>query len=128
MTKQDICRAISFNLEPKPVHKPTHRINGVAVDIQGQRSKLGFWEYSYGEGWIPVDYLESEDASAKLLESMPEPELWLESRKDEKFRLWACWADLDGKPEDAYAHHADRKTAIVLAAMGWLGIEGEISK
>lgn len=116
MTKQEICRAISEKMEPN-AHSRTD-------------SDFEWWGQSWSAGkrtLFPLDYFESEDASAKLLEAMPEPELWLESRKDEKFRLWACWADLDGKPEDAYAHHADRKTAIVLAAMGWLGIEGEIS-
>lgn len=69
------------------------------------------------------DYFDREDDSARLLEAMPEPELWLESHKDEKFRLWACWADLDGSPEDGYAHHEDRRTAIVLAACKWKSVE-----
>lgn len=126
MRKSEICRLLSEKLEPRPFFDmPPYPEEGELLT-----SNDGFWTI-VNDGIAPkvaVDYFESEDASAKLLEAMPEPELWLESRKDEKFRLWACWADLDGKPEDAYAHHADRKTAIVLAAMGWLGIEGEISE
>lgn len=61
----------------------------------------------------PHDWTGSEDASAVLLEEMPDPMLWKESET-----LWGC-EPFNGASE----HHRDRKVAIALGWMKWKGIE-----
>lgn len=69
---------------------------------------------------VPLpDFYLSESASAMLLEKMPEPNLWLESSKDEP-RLWACHADISGPDTSGYAHDPDRKTAIANSALSYI--------
>lgn len=115
MTKQEVCRLISEKLEPKPVYKPAWRINDVAVDIHGQRSKMGFWKYSYGEGWIPVDYFEDEDASAKLFDFI---------RKGDSTGMRKAYFRL--LLERLLFTNDDRKSVVVEYAMWQLDIEGGV--
>lgn len=107
MRKSEICRLLSEKLEP----------NFTTVDGSYPR----FWVSSC-KGWQPADYFESEDASAKLLEAMPEVDL-------EHYQSGGLneWGVLYSQAPD-HTLHADRKTAIVLAACKWLGIEGEIGE
>lgn len=126
MLKSDICRALSEALEPMPAPLAYRDLRLV--------SPLGFWEWSQtGDGWQPVNYFTSEDASARLLEAMPEALLQRGMFHGNNQTVWFCTAsevvvreayecDEETYP-DGYAHHADRKTAIALAACKWLQID-----
>lgn len=67
------------------------------------------------EGDAP-DFFASESASFILLKMMPNPQLWLESTKDEP-KLWGCWADYTGDAVVGYAHDPDPLAAIAEAAL-----------
>lgn len=111
MKKSAICRAISEALEAIPVEP---------CGFDTELSALGFWEWKLSPGcaiksdWQPLNYFTSEDASARLLEAMPSPSL------SKMVGYWDCVHH--GANEDE-SFHADRKTAIVLAACIWLKID-----
>ena len=74
-------------------------------------------------GSATIDFFASEAANARLLEAMPEPEVYLESSKTDKIKIWGCCPDM----EDMHAvfYDNDRKTAVVMAFCKFAGIEVE---
>lgn len=62
--------------------------------------------------WQPADFYSSEEASALLLEKMPDPMLWKESDT-----LWGCEARNDHHNYEYATFNADRKTCIAEAAL-----------
>ena len=106
MTKSEACRAIA------------ERLPQLAVKFGGS---LDCFECGERHGLKIPDFFDCEDHSARLLEAMPKPVL------KRAFHKWHCRPDagMDGFIED-WKEHKDRKTAIVLAACAWLGIEGEL--
>jgi hypothetical protein len=128
MTKADICRAISEKLEPmSELGNPRKYVN--VLDEPGRLSPKGFWRaymfYSDDDvpTWYPLNYLESEDASARLFRAMPEPSEWLESGRPEP-DIWGCQADMSAP--DTVGFNENLLVARIVATMKWLGIEGEI--
>lgn len=110
MLKSAICRALSEALEPMPAPLAYRDLRLV--------SPLGFWKWDLdGGGWIAVNYFTSEDASARLLDAMPCPRV---GRSNDS-KLWFCRPLVS--PIIQTVEHADRKTAIVLAACKWLKID-----
>lgn len=126
MTKGEACRAISERLEPNAHSR---------VD-----SDFEWWGQLWSNGersLLPLDYFESEDASARLLDMMAsENALGATRYTAEETEVEVYWpgkneAVNELEPKHGYHRalmaHRDRKTAIVLAFMKWNGIEGEIS-
>jgi len=155
MTRADLCRQIAEKLEPKPESLVKWEGSvSPAPEWSGAISTLGFWlakfvrfdhltyppnQIGYPEAiyeWQPFKPFTSEDDSARLLEAMPDPQLQHLMMHDTKRMEWFCAASVvvTSEPyecdEEDYplgqARHPDRKTAIVLAAKAWLGIEGEV--
>jgi len=120
VTKAEACRAIAERLEPKPngvdliTRDEMIRHNKTGIKIL---SPKGFWWW-HGKvlDWSQFDPFTSEEASARLLEAMPAPDLYKCWLVEEKHYGWSCSGHTS----------SDRKTAIVLAAMKWLGIDGEL--
>lgn len=124
MDKARICRELAEKLEP--VSQYVIAFPMVAV------SPRGFWRgYGVVTGWKwgAVNFFTDEAACARLLEAMPKPQVWKDSHRGfpgEKLRGhpesdWITAAE----PHIPYCYHADRKTAIALAACKWLGISTE---
>ncbi len=82
-------------------------------------SELGFWFRDFEQAWRYVDFLRSEDASAMLLDAMPNAKLHHDSRRG--IYWWHCIPAAPG--EYSPAIHIDRKSAVFLAALNWKGIE-----
>ncbi len=128
MTKAEICRAIAEKLEPKPFFDmPPYPEDGELLI-----SNEGFWTFINTERETnhPVDFFTDESANARLLDAMPSPLLDGLTLKDGK-RIWTCIADQYQEPydQDQFASKDDRRTAIVLAACRWLGLEvGEVEE
>lgn len=116
MTKAEACRKIADKLEPEPTQWAGRLLDG---------PHYRFWHKQYstanGNEWIPVNFFESEAASARLLEAMTEVGLH-RNKEDGSWSAGEVWNHCGW----AANHIADRKTAIVLAAMKWLNIEGEL--
>jgi hypothetical protein len=79
------------------------------------------------EGNLP-DFFEDEELSAMLLDRLPEPNLWVESLKNEP-KLWACEPDMmqeepERNPNYVVGMHADRKTCIAITALRWIKANG----
>lgn len=112
---KDLNEKISAWFEPKPTDNPGH--------LYAKRGE--YWDFHKDVGWTSrFDYFTDEAANARLLEAMPEPELWLESSPGEPKR-WGCVANISGPPEQFYAEDESRKTAVVMAFCKWVGIETE---
>jgi hypothetical protein len=116
MTKSEICRAIAERMESKPD-------NNYGRDGFSWASNRGFWfrapivNGKY-QNWECVNFFDDESANALLLDSM---------RKDLSDRSYRVLLDLFHHLYDC--RETDRKTAVVLAACKWLGIEvGEIEE
>lgn len=134
MTKAEICRAISERLGWKFGTRDECTPN-YPDEWLGQT--WWFEGAPYAENELP-NYYESEEASARLLEAMLventgiDIQHWSDSSRNTVIlgkpfcvTLDAC---VDGKRVEFEGRAGDRKTAIVLAACKWLGIEsGEIS-
>lgn len=120
MDKTRICRELAENLEPLPTltdefNKAGHFSHVSDSNKEGWAlSPLGFWEWWWDGDPQPVHFFESEDAAARLLEAMPNPYL-------HRITIWFCGADTH--KHESPVSHEDRRTAIVLAACKWLGIE-----
>lgn len=104
MMDEEKNRAISESLESAPTWEDSdiHWMLSDGLAWHGRHSSNGVLELQRARDWHA-----DETASVLLLEHMPCPALW---REDEG--LWACWADMEKEPEEGYAHHRDRKTAI----------------
>lgn len=119
MDKAALCRAISERLES--VSQDIIAFPMVTV------SPLGFWRgYGAVTGWKwgCVDFFNDESASARLLDAMPFGRLWKYKQPEGEALWWGC--AYDHAHIDNNSHSPDRKTATVLAACKWLGIEGEL--
>ncbi len=107
MTQAEICAAICDALEPNVHSLPVDewKWHGCHVLIKGHPEKYRP---------VALDFYSDEAASARLLEAMPS--VWLKHWP----QGWECQVigfDCSNDP--------DRKTAIVLAACAWLGIDTE---
>ncbi len=125
MNRDEICRKIAEKLEAKPEGLPR---------LSFQTSPLGFWASHFIRmsspdfwsedaecvyEWRNLDFYSDEAASAKLLEAMPGVELLhIHGLSGDVTSVWRCRL-----PTGRFVSMPDRKTAIVLAAMQWLGIE-----
>lgn len=104
----EINRRISEAREPKPTWTHGTLTNGAAWEITNPlKDDLGI---------NPRDWTGSEEASAVLLEEMPEPLLFLMVDA----RQW--WCDPDSRQETT-AESPDRKVAIALAWLKWKGLD-----
>lgn len=118
MTKAEICRKLAEALEPLGSFKWQYDSSDY-----GRVSPLGYWRIinvSMSKEPEAPWFFDDEDDSARLLEAMPAPRA---TRDKGRWEVEADWRffHMDGL-------HLDRKTAIVLAACKWLGIEiGEIT-
>ena len=127
MQKSEICRAIAEKLEPNPSMGDSE----TRTDILSQK---GYWVmyrkpdpvnplYWKWEPFTPVDCFTSEDASGRLLDAM-----LIDPGAVQFVRLRSGPLVMDdgiGDDESRWfqGEIPDRKTAIVLAACKWLGIE-----
>jgi hypothetical protein len=116
MTVQESMRALAEALEPKVENKPSR---------WNLESPFGFWTSVrpgnppvYCTYWFHVDFLHSEDASARLLEAMP-PLLMAKCRLRSPGEAIQWDVQVGGNHELS----DDRKTAVFLAALAWKGIE-----
>lgn len=110
ITREQLHKVVAERLEPKP--QMPRGIDGV-IDFDSN-SPLGFWCWGIGMEIIPVNFSDDEAASGMLLDAMPTPTLWHDANER--------WYVTSSKFE---AMHADRKTAVLLAAKAMLQIEGE---
>lgn len=112
MMDEEKNRVISESIEPMETLITPH-VDECLIDPIYSPTKAWFWLSYYHLGDVPKleprAWHTDENASAMLLEGMPEPELWLETRTP---RLWGCCADLSSKKEEGVAFGTDRKTAI----------------
>lgn len=123
MDKQTACRKLAEALEPKPTWKNQ--------PLYLSPSDLGFW-YGYfssngvPEACRPFDPFTYETDSAKLLEAMKQEEPLLTWNADRQ--RWEFYLVRGGHWEDAeeMSSHAEKRDSIVLAALKWQNIEGEI--
>lgn len=112
MTRAQICEALSTALEVKPPRS--------ARDYTC--SPLRFWYWNWAAikpGWEPADFFVNEDASARLLDAMPQVQL---SQNEGVWQCQFCYIHTPFK----YSHHevtTDRKIAVVLAACLWKVIQ-----
>lgn len=74
--------------------------------------------------WTAPDFYVSEAANAMLLEKMPNPKVMADRKKDGT--LWLCKSDWRFWHNGA--EHADRKTAIILAALALIEAQREKSE
>ena len=112
-THQERCEKLAMALEKKP-----------SEPLSSMRSRLGFWmRKNYGNGyeWYAVDFTQSEEASAKLLEAMPCPQLERFTNQWDVPVGWRCLPHV--YTQDNKVIHGDRKTAIFEAGCAWKGIE-----
>lgn len=129
MNVADLERRISELLESMPTHEPPYP--GM-LDIL-QYSDLRAWQIEHGDGglkecedgevrlvnWKPRKWTGSEDASAMLLELLPFAKVTRTVRMvDGKIGDWLCESNACRYGNEKM--HADRKTAIALAALQWL--------
>lgn len=134
MTDAEKCRAIAMWLEPMPTTTEWRSVWSKAwkwlpnIQIVGCQNWVGYCEVEVDNGsWQPADYLHDESANARVLDAMPEPDLYVESSKGQP-KVWGCNPDImqegpDKNPGYAFAMHADRKTAIVDAALQLIAAE-----
>ncbi len=122
MTINDAMKALAEKLEPNP--KAKEKLYTV--------SRLGFWDWNWAAAipfWLPVDFLHSEDASARLLDAMLEENTgvdiqhWSDTsyntiKRGQPFcvTLDAC---IGSNRVEFEGRAADRKTAVFLAALAW---------
>ncbi len=128
MTKAEARKLIAERLEPKPEREPS----GSGLSVGGfwdsymsrhHRDDPGIWSE-----FEAVDFFTSEDASARLLDAMRKAHF--EMVDESKFNDAMgdhCWSDLKKLFFELLTdRNLETKTTIVLAAMKWLGIEGEL--
>lgn len=117
MTKLQICKLISESLEPEPAPWTGHLLD---------EPHCAFWIKQYstkrGNEWVAVNYFESEDASAKIWDAMPAPQM--QTMHADQYRETSVRHNEFAR----WCSHKKRKTAIVLAFMRWAGIEGKIDE
>ncbi len=100
-------------------------IDSAILSPKGFWVSLALYENDDMPKWYPVDFFTDENASARLLEAMPEPVLRGGNMPNvgvNHVRFYKCAAAPGGPMITA----GDRKTAIALAAMRWLHIDGTI--
>jgi hypothetical protein len=131
MLKSEACRRIAEKLEPG-VTRENYICDKAFWYTRRSFGKDAKWELH------SVDFFTDEEASANLLEAMPSPVVQhLMTGPMLNTLEWFCAATVSTEEYDlcgcdhgdypsGHAHHPDRKTAIVLAACKWLGIEGEL--
>lgn len=122
MKRAELHRLVSERLEPLETCE--------GIDLPSAYSPLGYWKRTnvcrvgrWIFEWEAVDFSHSEDASAKLLESMPLG--GVTSGRIDGMKFWSAIADCGGPASNGLIH-PDRKTAVLLAAKKMLGIEGEL--
>lgn len=124
MRRDELHRAIAERLEPKPTIAHPDEF---WYDI---KSPLGWWyaHYFQGSGWRidPVNFSEDEAASARLRRAMLSAgiSIYLVGDEDGVVRLRAHISTRIGG--GVFVFDGDEKTAVLLAAQRWLGIDGEL--
>lgn len=128
MTIDELHRTIAKALEPEPQWE---EFDFDSHEVEWRDSKLGFWQcLCVGNGVVaepkPVNFSESENASARLLDAMAAK--YYERSEGDGISDFFHWLSVysDGILPDEFPHNRpDRKTAVILIAKHVFDIEGE---
>lgn len=90
ITRAEISRRIAIFIEPEPFWCE-FRYDGLHT-----KSRLGVWWTGNGYVQEAAD-MYAPDMLIRLIERMPEPELWLESSPDETRKLYGCTANMSAE-------------------------------
>lgn len=100
-----------------------YSIHGYCRNNKGFESRQGIGHcWSCNKRPMYYDFYRDESANNLLLDAAPDPQLWMESMKDES-RMWGYMPDLEQTTLVAY--NADRKTAVVEGSLRFIEAGGK---
>jgi hypothetical protein len=126
MTINDAMKALAEKLEPKPTKHPrgTGR-QTLAWSFDDEMETENNFEWVM-KGWRPIDFLHSEDASARLLEAMKDDchrvDITINCKWDE-IAIMLFPKAVKQRPVSIVSKGLKLSNAVFLAALAWKGIE-----